>query len=98
MAILMFGSNFIPVKKYDTGDGKMTIVFHQYVICYPLNRCVLSVGLVHRHMAGRISGELHLGLPHLLSPGCHGWSNVDHGYVLCPWVIITSHATCAANR
>ena len=29
MAIVLFGSNFIPVKKFDTGDGKSgTILKH----------------------------------------------------------------------
>ena len=28
-AVLFFGSNFIPIKKYETGDG----VFFQFVVC-----------------------------------------------------------------
>ena len=26
IAIVLFGSNFVPVKKYDTGDGKSALV------------------------------------------------------------------------
>ena len=29
LAIVLFGSNFIPVKKYDTGDGEYWVHFHQ---------------------------------------------------------------------
>ena len=29
VAVLFFGSNFIPIKKYETGDG----VFFQFVVC-----------------------------------------------------------------
>jgi len=28
-AVLFFGSNFIPIKKYETGDG----MFFQFVVC-----------------------------------------------------------------
>lgn len=27
VAVLLFGTNFVPVKKYDTGDGKLTYIF-----------------------------------------------------------------------
>ena len=27
IAVVFFGSNFIPVKKFDTGDGKVTIMY-----------------------------------------------------------------------
>lgn len=29
IAVLFFGSNFIPIKKYETGDG----MFFQFVVC-----------------------------------------------------------------
>ena len=29
IAVLYFGSNFIPIKKYETGDG----MFFQFVVC-----------------------------------------------------------------
>lgn len=29
VAVLFFGSNFIPIKKYETGDG----MFFQFVVC-----------------------------------------------------------------
>lgn len=27
VAVLLFGTNFVPVKKYDTGDGKLIYIF-----------------------------------------------------------------------
>lgn len=27
VAVLLFGTNFVPVKKYDTGDGKLVYIF-----------------------------------------------------------------------
>lgn len=27
VAVLLFGTNFVPVKKYDTGDGKLVSIF-----------------------------------------------------------------------
>ena len=33
-AVLFFGSNFIPIKKYETGDG----MFFQFVVCMGICR------------------------------------------------------------
>jgi len=38
IAIVMFGSNFVPVKQFDTGDG----VFFQWVMC----SAIWFVGLI----------------------------------------------------
>ena len=38
IAVLFFGSNFVPVKRYDTGDG----MFFQWVMCC----AIFIVGLV----------------------------------------------------
>lgn len=27
VAVVLFGTNFVPVKKYDTGDGKLVYIF-----------------------------------------------------------------------
>lgn len=31
VAVLLFGTNFVPVKKYDTGDGKLVYIFKYLV-------------------------------------------------------------------
>lgn len=33
VAVLLFGTNFVPVKKYDTGDGKLNLRFYFYYFC-----------------------------------------------------------------
>ena len=42
IAILGFGSNFIPVKKYDTGDG----MFFQWILCIGIWLVGVVVNLV----------------------------------------------------
>ncbi|XP_065837024.1 transmembrane protein 144-like [Oscarella lobularis] len=42
VAILFFGSNFVPVKKIDTGDG----VFFQWIMCMGIWLCALVTQLV----------------------------------------------------
>lgn len=37
-AVLFFGSNFIPIKKYETGDGMM----FQFVVCTGITFIFLS--------------------------------------------------------
>ena len=34
VAVFFFGSNFIPIKKYETGDG----VFFQFVVCMGISK------------------------------------------------------------
>ncbi|KAH8083917.1 carbohydrate transmembrane transporter [Aureococcus anophagefferens] len=41
-AVVGFGSNFIPVKKYDTGDG----MFYQFVMCCAVMCCALVLNLI----------------------------------------------------
>ena len=36
-AVLFFGSNFIPIKKFETGDGMM----FQFVVCTGMNIAIL---------------------------------------------------------
>ena len=36
VAVIFFGSNFIPIKKYETGDG----MFFQFVVCMG-NECIV---------------------------------------------------------
>ncbi|KAM6220645.1 transmembrane protein 144 [Rhynchocyon petersi] len=42
LAILLFGSNFVPLKKYDTGDG----MFLQWVLCAAIWLVALVVNLI----------------------------------------------------
>ncbi|XP_034357296.1 transmembrane protein 144 isoform X2 [Arvicanthis niloticus] len=42
VAILLFGSNFVPLKKYDTGDG----MFLQWVLCAAIWLVALVVNLI----------------------------------------------------
>ncbi|XP_023371811.1 transmembrane protein 144 [Otolemur garnettii] len=42
IAILLFGSNFVPLKKYDTGDG----MFLQWVLCAAIWLVALVVNLI----------------------------------------------------
>ncbi|GAB1287630.1 Transmembrane protein 144 [Apodemus speciosus] len=42
MAILLYGSNFVPLKKYDTGDG----MFLQWVLCAAIWLVALVVNLI----------------------------------------------------
>lgn len=44
VAILLFGSNFVPLKKYDTGDG----MFLQWVLCAAIWLVALVVNLILR--------------------------------------------------
>ncbi|XP_015855084.1 transmembrane protein 144 isoform X1 [Peromyscus maniculatus bairdii] len=44
VAIVLFGSNFVPLKKYDTGDG----MFLQWVLCAAIWLVALVVNLVLR--------------------------------------------------
>ncbi|XP_077617573.1 transmembrane protein 144 isoform X2 [Crocuta crocuta] len=44
VAVLLFGSNFVPLKKYDTGDG----MFLQWVLCAAVWLVALVVNLVLR--------------------------------------------------
>nr|XP_060509881.1 transmembrane protein 144 isoform X1 [Panthera onca] len=42
VAVLLFGSNFVPLKKYDTGDG----MFLQWVLCAAIWMIALAVNLI----------------------------------------------------
>ncbi|PNI63350.1 TMEM144 isoform 11, partial [Pan troglodytes] len=44
VAILLFGSNFVPLKKFDTGDG----MFLQWVLCAAIWLVALVVNLILR--------------------------------------------------
>lgn len=44
LAIVLFGSNFVPLKKYDTGDG----MFLQWVLCASIWLVALVVNLILR--------------------------------------------------
>ncbi|KAM5159340.1 transmembrane protein 144 isoform 2-T2 [Callospermophilus lateralis] len=44
VAVLLFGSNFVPLKKYDTGDG----MFLQWVLCAAIWLVALVVNLILR--------------------------------------------------
>jgi len=52
IAIIFFGSNFIPVKKFDTGDGELVSIVNpvQVIVLCVLSRHVLPVGAVYRHL------------------------------------------------
>lgn len=34
VAVVLFGTNFVPVKKYDTGDGKLVYIFTYLFFCW----------------------------------------------------------------
>lgn len=44
VACIFFGSNFVPVKKFETGDG----VFFQWVLCIAIWHVGLIVGAIRR--------------------------------------------------
>lgn len=48
VAILMFGSNFLPVKKIRTGDGMYSIHYKLIIFRLPLNACCLCSTLVRK--------------------------------------------------
>ena len=50
IAVLFFGSNFVPVKKYETSDG----VFFQFVMCLG----IFCFGMVVNAVRGRMSNTL----------------------------------------
>lgn len=37
VAVLLFGTNFVPVKKYDTGDGKLIYIFTFIIFASRIN-------------------------------------------------------------
>jgi hypothetical protein len=58
IAVTFFGSNFLPIKQYDTGDG----IFFQFMLCTGIWMtglfCNLIQGCPEFHAAASIGGML----------------------------------------
>lgn len=48
VAVLLFGTNFVPVKKFDTGDGKLN-----YILLFGL--LFLLIGIIFYQQITRVS-------------------------------------------
>lgn len=79
IAVVFFGSNFIPVKKFDTGDGNTSAKLSPSLSpSLLLSRDVLPVGTLHWDLAGRISREYCKISTSLLPAYTAGWIPLDY--------------------
>ena len=83
IAVLFFGSNYIPVKQYKTGDGegypyctfRKSLIFNSFGNLKPItfisckNRFLLSMVTVHSHISSWSDCQCHQILPYLSSIG-----------------------------